>query len=189
MGMVVVEGIEDVVKAMGRADERVKSATLRGMKRWAAKVIFDAQVNLRQNGSVVTDLLRASGHVNAPNGREEITFGFFNTENDKGGYAAAVEFGRRAGGWTFKPRQKGQKREKGKKEETRSMLVKSIKTWLKKKDGLSEGPELDSRAFLVARSIVLNGTKPHPYFQPAIDKNRASYGTTIKDEVSKVLKG
>lgn len=166
MGMVVVEGIVDVVKAMNRADERVKGATLRGMKRWAAKVIFDAQQNLRQNGSVVTGLLRQSGHVEAD--AKSVTFGFFDSKNGQSGYAAFVEFGRRSG--KFPP-------------------IAQIRQWLHKKFGLPEGRELDSRAFLTARWIARHGTRPHPYFQPAIDKNRASYGTTIKDEVNKVLKG
>ena len=164
--MVVVEGIADVVKAMNRADERVKGATLRGMKRWAAKVIFDAQQNLRQNGSVVTGLLRQSGHVEADAG--SVTFGFFDTKNVQSGYAAYVEFGRRSG--KFPP-------------------VAQIRQWLHKKFGIPEGRELDQRAFLTARSIAKNGTKPHPFFQPAIDKNRASYASTIKDEVNKALKG
>ena len=164
MGMVEVQGLDNLLRRMDRADVVVRRAALNGIKKGALRIISDAKANLRQNGSVVTGLLRISGHVEPiDTRRQEVTFGFFDTQNRQDGYAAYVEFGRRAG--KFPP-------------------IDIIRQWLRKKYGLADGRELDSRAFLTARSIAEHGTVPHPFFQPALDKNRGWVVRAIQEAIN-----
>ena len=75
-GYIEVEGLADVSKALKDADKGVCQAAYIGLQKGALGIINDAKENLRSNGSVVTGLLRASGHVQK--GEDgEIIAGFF----------------------------------------------------------------------------------------------------------------
>ena len=65
-GSITIEGLDEVLRGFDRAEKSVRDAAFRGLERGAMNIIADAKVNLRNNGSVVTGLLRASGKVQKP---------------------------------------------------------------------------------------------------------------------------
>ena len=94
-GSIELEGVDQLLKALAKCDRAVVEAAMDGMEAGAAEMIADAKVNLRENSSVVTGLLRQSGRVERK--KDDITAGFFDTTNRNSGYALFVEYGRRAG--------------------------------------------------------------------------------------------
>jgi hypothetical protein len=123
-------------------------------------IINDAKTNLRNNGSVVTGQLRASGRVQAVEGDEDaIDAGFF-SENQ--GYAAFVEYGRKSG---------------------KMPPVNYIIQWFRKKFGLSD-KEARARGWATARVIARKGTRPHPFFAPAVEKNKKEIEKAIKEAIA-----
>lgn len=144
-------------------------------------IVEEAKRNLKNNGSIATGALRASGKVQRVEGDpDSIDAGFF-SDKTTGGYAYWVEYGRRAG-----------------KMPPPSM----IEAWLQKKTATRSGiknafrsaaafarmkPEAYRRqlAYAIARSIAKHGTRPHPFFGPAVEKNRKAVVDAIADAVKK----
>lgn len=156
-----LEGLTEVCWNLRRLPAEATDAALGGLKKAGLHIIADAQENLRHNKSVVTGLLRQSGKVEVNKARKEVTVGFFDTRNRKG-YAAYVEYGRRAG--KFPP-------------------LDMIQQWLYKKFRITDERELRSRTFLTARKIAREGTQPHPFFKPALDKNRNRIVKAVVDAI------
>lgn len=157
-GYIAVEGLDKLNQAMAKSSTEVQEAVIKGFETFGANVIADAQMNLRQNTSVVTGLLRQSGKVQKVNDGKSVDIGFFDTTNRNSGYALYVENGRRAG--KFPP-------------------VDELVQWARKKF------RLDMRAaksvgFAVAKKIAEQGSAPHPFFQPAVKKNTNSLTEIIK---------
>ena len=96
---------------------------------------------------------------------EEIDAGFFSSGSDEG-YAAAVEYGR------------GPTKRAGE-----IPLRTTLKAWVHRKLGVPYGKGLDRAAFLIARKIHREGTKPQPFFVPAVKKVEDK----IHDIVSKFI--
>lgn len=167
-----LEGLTEVCMKLRRLPAAATDAALGGLKKAGLHIIADAQENLRHNKSVVTGLLRQSGKVESNRARKEVTVGFFDTRNRKG-YATYVEYGRRAG--KFPP-------------------LDMIEQWVRKKGSGTRAAarrsekELRSAAFLIARSIAQNGTQPHPFFTPALDKNRTKIVKAVQDAVDNYTK-
>ena len=148
-GYIEVEGLADVSKALKDADKGVCQAAYIGLQKGALGIINDAKENLRSNGSVVTGLLRASGHVQK--GEDgEIIAGFFDTTNGNGGYALYHEFGRRSG---------------------KMPPPDALIAWAYKKFHLSDWKVARAIGWAWAKSIAKKGTQPHPFFVPAVNKN------------------
>ena len=175
-----LEGERELYVKMQKKAERCTSAARTGLRKAGLKIVNDAKENLRDNGSVARGWLRASGKAQAVEGdKDAIDVGFFN-EKAKGPYAYYVEYGRRAGG--FPP-------------------IDEIITWLKKKTSvkgniksafesaaafskMKPGAYLRSLAFLIARSIAKNGTRPHPFFGPALEKNKNAISEAMAEEIN-----
>jgi hypothetical protein len=147
-------------------------------------IVNDAKVNLRNNGSVVTGMLRASGKVQKVQGDEDAVDAGFFSQQTTGGYAFFVEYGRRAG---------------------KMPPVNFIEAWLKKKSTRSSGiksafksasvyakmkPEayLKHLAWAIARAIARKGTRPHPFFGPAVEKNKKAVVDAIAEAINKETK-
>jgi len=113
----------------------------------------DAKLNVKGNSSISTGLL-----INSIESR-------FNKLKNVGtvivgaAYGGYLEFGRKAGG--FPP-------------------LAPLMTWVKKKGIAKDAKEVKSIAFLIARSIAKNGTKPRPYLIPAWKKNADSLVRNLK---------
>ena len=170
--MIEVEGLRELHLVMEKKAEETISAGRKGLRAAGMNIIADAKNNLRGNHSVVTGVLRASGKVQkVEDDPDAIDAGFF-AQGSSQGYAYFVEYGRRATKTT-----------------TAGVptLRQAIEQWLRKKFGMAEGKELRSRAFLISRAIHKKGTKPHPFFAPAVEKNKADIERAIGNEIKEVL--
>lgn len=164
-GAIELEGLDKLLKALEKCDRDVVEAALKGIEAGALDLIADAQGNLRENGSVVTGLLRQSGHVIRK--KDDITAGFFDTLNLNEGYAAYVEYGRRAG--KFPP-------------------LTYMAAWAYKKFQMHDWNEAWRAGFLIARKIAEKGSEPHPFFGPAVKKNHNSIIKAVRDAVRRKTK-
>lgn len=146
----------------------------RGLKKAGRDIIQDAQLNLRRNGSNTTGLLSNTGKVQDVAGMvDTIDVGFMSGQDN---YAGAVEYGRRAG---------------------KMPPVEFIYAWLKKKhsrrndaltaaaafSGRDRESLLRSTAWAIARDIGKHGTKPHPFFAPAVKANEHKILRTLEDAI------
>lgn len=161
-GYLELQGLDEVLKALDRADKEVRSAAMKGLEEGGMNIIEDAMVNLRHNGSVVTGFLRRSGRVQKVNDTS-LDVGFFDTTNKNSGYALYVEYGRRSG--KFPP-------------------LDEIVQWVKTKFSLKD-KDARSVGFLVARKIAQEGSKPHPFFGPAVQKNHESILRAVRNALQK----
>ncbi len=164
-GYIALEGLDKVLKALDKADKDVCKAAMKGLEKGGMNIIADAQVNLRENGSVVTGLLRQSGRVQKVDDTN-LDVGFFDTTNQHSGYALYVEYGRRAG--KFPP-------------------LDELVQWARKKFRLDD-KAARSVGFLIARKIAANGSEPHPFFNPAVKKNHSSILKAVQDAVRRKTK-
>ena len=163
-GSIELEGLDKLLKALAKCDRTVVDAALAGLEAGGAEIIADAQVNLRENGSVVTGLLRQSGRVERK--KDDITAGFFDTTN-RTGYAEYVEYGRRAG---------------------KMPPADSIAAWVYKKFHLKDWKAANAMGWAIARRIAQQGTQPHPFFGPAVKKNQNKIIKAVRDAVRKATK-
>lgn len=165
-GSISIEGLDQVLRAIDRSDKAIVTAASDGLRRGALNIIADAQDNLRSNGSVVTGLLRQSGKVQRA-GDLEIDAGFFDTRNQEGGYALFVEYGRRAG---------------------KMPPPETLEAYCYKKFQLKDWKAARAMGWAMAVKIAREGTRPHPFFAPAIDKNRRPLVQTVRDAINKATR-
>ena len=162
-GHLSVEGLDTVLKGLKKADKAVQRAAFRGLQQGAMGIINEAKRNLRDNLSVVTGLLRQSGKVQKT-GELSLDAGFFDSQNKGHGYAAYVEYGRRAGKWP---------------------PIDEMAQWARKKFRLQDEKEARSIGFLIARKIGTQGSTPHPFFGPAVEKCKTKIRDEVRRETSK----
>ena len=163
-GSISVEGMNEVLAAIRRVAPQVQQATMKGLQEGGLAIIADAKDNLRQNHSVVTGLLRASGKVKKVDD-ETLDVGFFDTQNRQG-YAEYVEYGRRSG--RFPPLQ-------------------NLAAWAYKKFHLKDWRAANALGFQIARKIAREGSTPHPFFKPAIEKNKETIVKKVREAVGAAL--
>lgn len=188
-----MEGVQDLMRAMEAKRVEINHAASQGLRTAGMGIIADAQVNLRRNGSWVTGLLANSGRViyggkgydtgssDARSSREAsdslmgaaasgidlgLDAGFFDSGPGSDGYARYVEYGRRAG--KFPP-------------------LKALEEWVYKKLRVRDRKAARSIGFLIARGIARHGSKPHPFFNPAVQKYTPAIVRIITDAVRKVV--
>lgn len=146
-------------------------------------IVKDAKTNLRNNGSVVTGQLRASGRVQAVEGDEDaIDAGFF-SENQ--GYAAFVEYGRKSG----KMPPVNMLMEWLRKRTSKSRALKSAVVHMegrrkRRTSAYTKDDLLRSAAWSLAKWIAKRGTRPHPFFAPAVEKNKKEIEKAIKEAIA-----
>lgn len=185
--MIQVEGLRELHLVFDKKAEETISAGRKGLRAAGMNIIADAKDNLRGNHSVVTGGLRASGKVQkVEDDPDAIDAGFF-AKGSSQGYAYFVEYGRRATKTTVKGN---------------PTLFQAIKQWLRKKGAMAKGSALrsaavfqgnsadkmlDSLAAMITKSIHKKGTKPHPFFAPAVEKNKADIERAISNEIKEVL--
>ena len=162
-GPISIEGLDRVLKALDKAEEAVVKAASAGLQQVGSSIIADAQMNLRDNGSVVTGLLRQSGKVQKV---DDLTIdaGFFDSQNRQSGYAYFVEYGRRAG---------------------RTPPPDELAQWAYKKFQLHDRQAARAMGWALAVKIAKAGTQPHPFFAPAVDKNKSGLVRVVQDAINK----
>lgn len=181
-----IEGERELFAAMELRLDDCGKAARQGLRKAALQIVNDAKQNLRKNGSVVTGMLRASGKVQAVEGKpDEVDAGFF-SKDSKSGYAAAVEYGRRAG----KMPPIDMLMEWLRKRTSRSKALKSAVVHMEgrrrtREDAYTKDVLLRSAAWGLAKHIAKKGTKPHPFFGPAVEKNMSAVTECIAEVVAK----
>lgn len=179
-----VEGLEDLYLKLDVHVEKTNKASRAALRKGAMQIINDAKQNLRDGGNIASGNLRASGKVQKVEGNADaIDAGFF-SKNTSGGYAYYVEYGRKAGG--VPP-------------------ISSIEAWLRKKTATAKNRKnaFDSASVFmrmnpgqyrqliatrIAWSIAKNGTTAHPFFNPAVEKNKDAVTKAIEEAVKKEIK-
>lgn len=166
-GYIALEGLGELKRNFDKAKKAVVEANMAGLQATGMDIIEDAKVNLRENGSVVTGLLRAAGRVFRKG--LEVVVGFFDTTNRNSGYALYVEYGRRAG---------------------KMPPPDELAAWAYKKFHMKDWKLATSMGWAFAKRIAKEGTEPHPFFVPAVNKNtKGSHAEkNITKEVAKVLR-
>lgn len=168
---ITLEGERELFLKMEYRLEGCEKAGRRGLRKGALKIVNDAKGKLKSNGSVVTGMLRASGKVQAVEGDPDAVDAGFFSQDTKGGYAYFVEYGTRAGG-----------------KRTIKFLLPLITQWMRKKGIKGIGMDFKSVAYFIARKIVRQGTRPHPFFGPAVEANKNAVNEFIAEEVEKETK-
>ncbi len=163
-GPVSIEGLDQLLRNIDKAEKELHREAMKGLEKAGLEIIADAQQNLRDNGSVVTGLLRQSGKVQKVD-EENLDVGFFDSQNRQSGYAYFVEYGRRAGRMP-PPDELGQ--------------------WAYKKFQLHDRKAARAAGWAMAMKIAKEGTRPHPFFMPALDKNKNKIIDAIKDAIKKI---
>ena len=173
-----IDGEQALFKALDELKRKaVAEAAQEGLKTAGLQIVADAQENLRREHINTTGRLSNTGRVNV-NKDGTIDAGFMEGDDN---YAGAVEYGRRAG---------------------KKPPIDVIFAWLKRKTSNGRGanyidgtavrtkkaePQLRSQAFLIARSIGNKGTKPHPFFVPAVKKNEQKVLDAVRDAIKEVI--
>ena len=165
-GPLSVEGLDKLLRAFDKTEKTVRTAAMKGLQKAGLDIIADAQMNLRSNGSVVTGLLRQSGKVQKVDDYN-LDVGFFDTLNRQSGYAYFVEYGRRAG---------------------RMPPPDELAQWAYKKFQLHDRKAARAAGWALAMKIAQEGTKPHPFFEPAIEKNKTKIIDASKGSINDATK-
>lgn len=162
-----VEGLDELLKKMDKLGPKAVKAANEGLKRAGMNIIADAQENLKTNGwhgntINATGQLSASGRVQET--RDGLDVGFFSQGSDEG-HAAIVEFGSTKKWWA--PR-------------------KYLQAWAKIKLGAEDGLAWGI-ATKIQKKIHERGLAPHPFFRPAVSRNKDNIGKAIKEAVNKAI--
>lgn len=179
-----VEGERELFVNMQRSMNGSLAAAREGLQKAGSQIVADAVQNIRNNKSWTTGQLANSGRVQRVEGdADAIDAGFFSS-NTTGGYAFFVEYGRRAG---------------------KMPPVEYIKQWITKKSSVKKGTKsaiqsaaafsgkrvgdyITSLAWAIAKSIAKKGTQPHPFFTPAVEKNKKAVEQAIAEAVKGSIK-
>lgn len=167
--MIKVEGQQALKANLDKVAKELGAAGDKALQAVGLEIIAEAKVNLNANKTNNTGMLRSSGKVQkAEDGT--VDAGFFSSERQNG-YAEYVEYGR------------GPSKKKG-----AIPLEDSLKAWVHRKLGIAYGKELDSATFLIARKIHREGTKPQPFFAPAVKKIEDKFEEIISKYIKKESK-
>lgn len=165
---VKIEGLRELRADLSRASASAGEGARKGMQEAGLEIVAEAKKNLNQNKTNNTGALRASGKVQTD--KDGVDAGFFSTGSTEG-YAAYVEYGR---GPTKKAGQ--------------IPLETTLKAWVHRKLGIPYGKALDSATFLIARKIHRKGTRPQPFFVPAVKKFEDKISEIVSKYIGEALK-
>lgn len=170
MAEIEIEGLRGLRADFERAKQNAGEGGDKGLEKVAMQIVNDAKKNLTQNRTNNTGQLRASGKVQKD--KEGIDAGFFSSGMNEG-YAAAVEYGR---GATKKPSADG------------ISLRTSLRAWVHKKLHIPYGRALETATFFIARKIHKQGTKPQPFFVPAVKKHEGKVAEQVGKYIDEAIK-
>lgn len=156
-----IQELQNALQNVGRGE--ILRAAARGLKKAGMAIVADGQENLRKNGTNTTGLLSQSGKVRKSAEGDGYDVGFMQGEKN---YAGAVEYGRRAG---------------------RMPPPDMLDAWAYKKMHLRDRKASRAIGWALAKYIAKNGTRPHPFFAPAVKKNQPRILNMVRDEIAKVV--
>jgi HK97 gp10 family phage protein len=184
-----VDGERELFLNMQRTMDGTLKAAMQGIEKAALSIIADAKDNLKGNHSVVTGQLRASGRVQRVEGDEQALDAGFFSQDTTGGYASFVKYGRRAG--KMPPIQmlmEWMRKRTSKSKALQSAIIHMEGRRVRRKAAYTKDDLLRSAAWALAKWIAKKGTKPHPFFAPAVEKNKGEVEATIKTAYEQAIK-
>lgn len=186
---ITLEGERELFLKMEYRLEGCEKAGRRGLRKGALKIVNDAKGKLKTNGSVVTGMLRASGKVQAVEGDPDAVDAGFFSQDTKGGYAYFVEYGRRAGKMPPVEMLMEWLRKRTSKSKALRSAVNILEGRRKRREAAyTKDDLLRSAAWGLAKHIAKKGTRPHPFFGPAVEENKNAVNEFIAEEVEKETK-
>lgn len=181
-----LEGERELYIKMQRRMDLCTNAGREALQNAGLLVVAKAKDNLKANGSIASGNLRSSGRVQKVAGdADAIDAGFFG-QGSEGGYAFFVEYGRRAGKmpppdelieWVRKKNMKNTA--------LSSALVHVNGRRRKRKKAYTLNDLLTSAAWGLAKNIAKDGTKPHPFFKPALEATKGKVRQLLKRAIKK----
>ena len=166
-GSITIEGLDKVLEALAKAKPEVREAALKGVETDGMRTIATAQRNLKRNGSWVTGLLAGSGRVELVKRQGDETpavdIGFFAKEGVRG-YAEYVEYGRPPG---------------------KMPPPETLAAYFYKKFHLGDWKLARHMGWGAARNIAVHGTRPHPFFMPAVTLHKPRFVAAIASAIRK----
>ena len=186
---ITLEGERELFLKMEYRLEGCEKAGRRGLRKGALKIVNDAKGRLKNNGNVVTGMLRASGKVQAVEGDPDAVDAGFFSQDTKGGYAYFVEYGRRAGKMPPVEMLMEWLRKRTSKSKALRSAVNILEGRRKRREAAyTKDDLLRSAAWGLAKHIAKKGTRPHPFFGPAVEENKNTISEYIAEEVEKETK-
>lgn len=155
-----ITGLQELNASLAKMGPAVIAAADRGLKTAGMHIIADAQDTLRRENINTTGLLSQSGKV--VKDKDGYDVGFMSDKS----YASAVEYGRRAG---------------------RIPPPDVMAAYAYKKFHLNDRKLARAIGWGLAINIGKHGTRPHPFFGPAVQKNQGRVVSAIKDAVAHVI--
>lgn len=146
---------------------RMTEVQKEGFQKLVYTSAYKIEANAKELVTVFTGALRASINVKTFNKGLTADIGSGVLTGEPLIYAEAIEFGRKPGSFPAYDEASG------------------LYRWVKLKLGIV-GKMTKSVAFLIARKIFKEGTKPQPYLKPAFDKEKRNFESKIKDVLNKV---
>lgn len=192
-GSISLEGVPQLSKALRNYRMAINREASKGLRAAGLGIIADAQRNLKANTSWVTGLLANSGRViyggqgydtgstDARTSREAtdsllgasdagadigLDVGFFDASSKGNGYALYVEYGRPPG---------------------KMPPPSALAEWWYKKHRVRDRKTALALGWGTAVNIARQGTKPHPFFVPAVTKWTDRIVKTISDAARRVI--
>lgn len=165
---VKIEGMRELRAGLEGAKRNASGGAMKGMQEAGLEIVAEAKNNLDQNKINNNGELKKSGKVQKD--KDGVDAGFF-SEGSMQGYASAVEYGR------------GPTKRAGE-----IPLRTTLKAWVHRKLDIPYGKELDSASFLIARKIHRKGTKPQPFFVPAVKKIEEKIDEIVSKYINNALK-
>ena len=163
-----VEGVRGVRADFSKATKEIDAAAMLALEAMGLDIVAEAKENIQKNGSHVSGNLIASGKVQKLKDGT-IDAGFFGDVTETGqGYAAAYEYGRRAGKCPpIKPLKAWLKKRNDDNPALHSMVI-HMNARARKHKNRTADDLLEMAAMAMAIHIGKHGTKPHPFFAPAV---------------------
>lgn len=160
-----ITGQRELINALKNFEQQaaLKDAD-RALRQAGMNIIAEAQQNLRDNHTNTTGRLSQSGKVQkATDSEGGYDVGFMSGENN---YAGAVEFGRRPG---------------------KMPPPDAMAQYVYKKHHLTDRRRARAWGWALAVKIGEKGTRPHPYFEPAVKNNQAKIVKEVSEAVQRTI--
>ena len=183
-----IEGEKELYANMQKSLFSLTEAGRKGLRQAGMNIIADAKQNLKNGGHIATGVLMASGRVQKVEGDpDSIDVGFF-SKDSKNGYAYFVEYGRRSGKMPpVDMLMEWMRKRTSKSSALKSALAHIEGRRVRRESAYTKDYLLRSAAWGLAKWIAKHGTRPHPFFAPAVEKNKASIEDAISESVKEEL--
>ena len=183
-----LEGDRELFIALDKKAKTLGREGRKALQKGGMLIVNDAKNNLKNNRSVVTGVLRSSGKVQKVKGDPDAVDAGFFSDKTTGGYAFFVEYGRRAGRMPPPEELVEWVRKKNLNNRALDSAINILNGKRRtRKAKYSKADLLLSAAWGLAKRIAKEGTKPHPFFGPAVEKNKKAVVDAIAEAIKKEI--